>query len=160
MTYKQDKQEYDRRVEALQKVETLDEGPGKGVPVKVESVYSIGYDSNLGVYNSSECLAAGPFKANFDDHYAIKGQLGDYILYLLDKDLDPQQKITIIQRGETARILNNYRVILTFNYDCTPTTTRNLAAALAVLILDDDTTLDKAIVKLLHPQKDDRESDF
>ncbi|AZA20844.1 MAG: hypothetical protein DQL95_11290 (plasmid) [Lactobacillus helveticus] len=159
MNYQQEKQAYDDRVKRLQKIEVLDEGPGKGTPAKVESVYSLAFDEDLRTYASSECLAAGPFDVNFDERNTINGQLGDYKIYVLDEKLDPEQKIIIVQLGTTARIIKDYGVELTFNYDCTPETTRNLAAALAILLLEDDTTVDEALTALINPQEDETKSD-
>ena len=159
MNYQQEKQAYDDRVKRLQKIEVLDEGPGKGTPAKVESVYSLAFYEGLRTYASSECLAAGPFDVNFDERNTINGQLGDYKIYVLDEKLDPEQKIIIVQRGTTARIIKDYGVELTFNYNCTPETTRNLAAALAILLLEDDTTVDEALIALINPQEDETKSD-
>ncbi|MEK1313411.1 hypothetical protein HCY62_05910 [Limosilactobacillus fermentum] len=159
MNYQQEKQAYDDRVKRLQKIEVLDEGPGKGTPAKVESVYSLAFDEVFHSYTCSECLAAGPFDANFDKRTTINGQLGDYTIYVLDEKLDPEQKIIIVQRGETARILKNLGVILTVNYNCTTDTVRNLAAALAILLLEDDTTVDEALTALINPQEDETKSD-
>ena len=159
MNYQQEKQAYDDRVKRLQKIEVLDEGPGKGTPAKVESVYSLAFYEGLRTYASSECLAAGPFDVNFDERNTINGQLGDYKIYVLDEKLDPEQKIIIVQRGTTARIIKDYGVELTFNYDCTSETTRNLAAALAILLLEDDTTVDEALIALINPQEDETKSD-
>ncbi|TFZ15210.1 hypothetical protein E2P74_10200 [Limosilactobacillus fermentum] len=159
MNYQQEKQAYDDQVKRLQKIEALDKGPGKGTPAKVDAVYSLAFYNSLRTYTSSECLAAGPFDANFDQRTTINGQVDDYEIYLLDKDLDPKQKIIIVQRGTTARIINSFGVDLTFDYDCTPDTTRNLAAALAILLLEDDTTVDEALTALINPQEDETKSD-
>ena len=158
MNYQQEKQAYDDRVKRLQNVEALDEGPDKGTPVKVQGVYTLAYDKVFRSYTTDDCLAAGPFEANFNDLIAINGQFGDYDIYLLDKELDPEQRIIIIRRDETARILKDYGVSLTFNYG-TPIATRNMAAALAVLLLEDDTTVDEALTALINPQEDETKSD-
>lgn len=160
MTYKQEKQEYDSRVKTLQRVTILDKGPGKGTPVKVAAVYLLEYSNDLNNYISKECLALGPFDTNLDSLYTIKGQNDDYNIYLLDKELDPQQKIIIIQRGCTVKILRDYGVVLSFNYNCTPLATRSLAATLATLTLNKDSTIDKLLVHLLHTKKGVRETDF
>ncbi|MEE6678649.1 hypothetical protein [Limosilactobacillus fermentum] len=159
MNYQQEKQAYDDRVKRLQNIEALDEGPDKGTPAKVEGVYSLAFDEVFHSYTCSECLASGPFDANFDKRTTINGQLGNYTIYVLDENLDPEQKIIIVQRGETARILKNLGVILTVNYNCTTDTVRNLAAALAILLLEDDTTVDEALTALINPQEDETKSD-
>ena len=144
----------------MQHVKVLDEGPDKGTPAKVAAVYTLTYNDNFRAYRVKNCLAVEPFDANFDKRTTINGQLGDYKIYLLDKELDPKQKIIIVQRGTTARIIKDFGVDLTFDYNCTPDDTLNLAAALAILHLRDDTTVDKALVDLLHPRKDETKSDF
>ncbi|MCV3756147.1 hypothetical protein OF390_09290 [Limosilactobacillus fermentum] len=156
MNYQQEKQAYDDQVKRLQKIESLDQGPGNGTPAKVEAVYSLAFDKVFHSYTISECLALGPFEANFNDLVAINGQVDDYEIYLLDKDLDPEQKIIIVQRGTTARIIKDYGVELTFDYNCTSETTCNLAATLAILLLDDDTTVDEALIALINPKEDDQ----
>ena len=158
MNYLQATQGYDDQVKRLRKIEALDEGPHKGTPAKVEAVHSLTfYDST---YISSECLASGPFDVNFDKLITINGQVGNYKIYLLDGYLDPEQKIIIVQRGTTARIIKGFSVDLTFDYNSTPEATLNLAASLAILLLNDDTTVDKALIDLLHPRKDELKSDF
>lgn len=159
MSYQQEKQAYNTKVELLKNVEVLDAGPGKGTPAKVAGVYLLSYKSSWRDYDL-KCLAAGPFDTNLTDRLVIKGQTGDYRIYLLDKELDPDSRIIIILRGTTARILISYGVVLTFNYACDPLSVRDLAATLAVLVLKDDTTLDKLLTDLLHPQEDKTESDF
>ncbi|MEK1308601.1 hypothetical protein HCX91_09880 [Limosilactobacillus fermentum] len=160
MTYKQEKQDYDNRIKTLKRITWLDEGPDKGIPIKVAAVYLLEYSNNLKNYISKECLAIGPLEANLNSLYAIKGQNDDYNIYLLDKELDPNQEIVILQRGCTARIIRDYGVVLSFNYNCTPLAARSLAATLATLTLNKDTTIDKVLVHLLHPKKDERETDF
>ena len=158
--YQQEKQAYNERVKLLENIKILDRGPGKGTPVKVAAVYMLKYDDNFMGYHIKSCLAVGPFEANFDDRLVINGQLGDYEIYLLDKKLDSDQRIVIVQRDTTARIVKDLRVVLTFNYDCTPLNVQKLAAGLAKLVLDDNTTVDKALTALINPKKDDRKSDF
>lgn len=160
MNYLQAKHAYDDQVKRLQKIETLDKGPRKGTPAKVDAVYSLAFYDSLNAYTSSECLASGSFDVNFDKLVTINGQAGDYEIYLLDEYLDPEQKIIIIQRGTTARIIKGFSVDLTFDYNCTPDATLNLAASLAILLLKGDTTVDKALIDLLHPRKDELKSDF
>lgn len=158
----------DDRVKRLQDIEVLGEGPYQGTPAKVAAVYTLTYNDNFRAYRVKNCLAAEPFEVNFDDRIPISGQVGDYTIYLLDKGLDylldkgldPEQKIIIVQRGTTARIINNFGVDLTFDYNCTPATVRNLAASLAILLIDDSKTVDKALVNLINPEKDNRKSDF
>ena len=160
MTYKQEKQDYEARCEALSRLAILDRGAGEGVPIKVDAIYSLSFYDEFQGYQVSDCLASGPFEANFDDYYTIKNQTGDYTMYLLDKELDPKHKIVIIERGSTAKILEGWRLVLTINYNCTSETVRNLSSFLSLFILKDDKTLDEALLELLHPKKDNNKSDF
>lgn len=160
MGYQQANQAYNNHVKRLHKIEALDEGPRKGTPAKVGGVYSLTFYDSLRTYTVSECLASGPFDVNFDDLVTINGQVGNYDIYLLDEYLDPKQKIIIVQRGTTARIIKNFGVDLTFDYNCTPDATRNLAGALAILLLRDDTTVNEALIDLINPKKDETKSDF
>lgn len=160
MTYKQEKQRYEARCKALNRLAVLDKGPGKGVPVKVPAIYSLSFRDDFRGYKVSDCLASGPFEANFDEFYTINNQVGDYTIYLLDKELDPKHEIAIIERGCTAKILRGWQLVLTFNYTCTSETVRNLASFLSLFILKDDKTLDKALLDLLRPKKDKSKSDF
>ncbi|WP_438439819.1 hypothetical protein ABDK69_05695 [Limosilactobacillus fermentum] len=160
MTYKQEKQDYEARREALERLAVLDQGPDEGVPVKVSAIYLLSFRDNFRGYKVSDCLASGPFEANFGEYYTINNQIGDYTMYLLDKDLDPKHKIAIIERGCTAKILKGWRLVLTVNYTCTSETVRNLSSFLGLFILKDDMTLDKALLDLLRPKKDKSKSDF
>ena len=160
MNYLQAKQEYDDKTKRLQRIEALDEGPRKGTPAKVDAVHSLTFSDSFHTYISSECLASGPFDVNFDNLTTINGHVGNYKIYLLDEYLDPEQKIIIVLRGTTARIIKGFSVDLTFDYNSTPEAARNLAASLAILLLNDDTTVDKALIDLLHPRKDELKSDF
>lgn len=160
MNYLQATQGYDDQVKRLRKIEALDKGPRKGIPGKVDAVHSLTFYDSLRTYISSECLASGPFDVNFSKLVAINGQVDNYKIYLLDGYLDPKQEIIIVQRGTTARIINDFGVDLTFDYNSTPEATRNLAASLAILLLNDNKTVDKALIDLLHPRKDKIKSDF
>lgn len=160
MNYKREKQDYNSRVKTLKRVAFLDEGPNKGVPAKVSEIYLLEYSSSLRNYISKECLVIGPLKANLNWLYAIKGQDDDYKIYLLDRELDPNQEILILQRGCTAKIIKGYTVVLSFNYDYSPIEVRTLAVALAILALDNSITLGKALVRFLHPQNKKLEPDF
>lgn len=160
MTYKQEKQEYEARRKALERLAVLDRGAGEGVPIKVDAIYLLSFHDDFQWYQVSECLASGPFDANFGEYYTINNQTGDYTMYLLDKELDPKHKIVIIERGNTAKILEGWRLILTINYNCTSESVRNLSSFLSLFILKDDKTLDEALLELLHPKKDDNKSDF
>lgn len=160
MTYQQEKQEYDARRQALERLAVLDRGAGEGVPIKVDAIFLLSFQDDFQGYQVSECLASGPFEANFDEYYTINNQTGDYTMYLLDKELDPKHKIAIIERGSTAKILKGWSLILTINYDCTSETVRNLSSFLSLFILKDDKTLDEALLELLHPKKDNNKSDF
>lgn len=160
MTYKQDKKEYEARRKALERLAVLDRGAGEGVPIKVDAIYSLSFHDDFQGYMVSECLASGPFEANFGEYYTIKNQTGDYTMYLLDKALDPKHKIVIIERGSTAKILEGWEVVLTINYNCTSESVRNISSFLSLFILKDDKTLDEALLELLHPKKDKIKSDF
>ena len=109
---------------------------------------------------TSKGNAIGPLEANLNWLYAIKGQNDDYKIYLLDRELDPNQEIVILQRGRTAKIIKGYTVALSFNYNYSPIEVRTLAVAMAILALDDSITLGKALIKLLHPQDKKLEPDF
>lgn len=159
MTYKQDKQDYEARCEALERLAVLDRGADEGVPIKVDAIFLLSFRNNFQGYQVSECLASGPFEANFGEYYTINNQTGDYTMYLLDKELDPKHKIAIIERGSTAKILEGWRLVLTINYNCTSETVRNLSSFLSLFILKDDKTLDEALLELLQPKKDNK-SDF
>lgn len=132
MTYKQEKQDYEARCKALERLAVLDRGAGEGVPVKVDAIFLLSFHDDFQGYQVSDCLASGPFEANFGDYYTINNQVGDYTMYLLDKELDPKHKIVIIERGSTAKILEGWRLVLTFNYTCTSETVRNLASFLSL----------------------------
>ena len=160
MTYKQEKQEYEARCKALEQLAVLDRGAGEGVPIKVDAIFSLSFHDDFQGYMVSDCLASGPFEANFRDYYTINNQVGDYTMYLLDKELDPKHSIVIIERGSTAKILKGWEVVLTFNYSCTSETVRNLSSFLSLFILKDK-TLDKELLELLQPKKDNNnKSDF
>lgn len=160
MTYKQEKQEYEARCKALERLAVLDRGAGEGVPIKVDAIFSLSFHDDFQGYMVSDCLASGPFEANFGEYYTINNQTGDYTMYLLDKALDPKHKIVIIERGSTAKILEGWRLILMINYNCTSETVRNLSSFLSLFILKDDKTLDEALLELLRPKKDKIKSDF
>lgn len=160
MTYKQEKQEYEARRKALERLAVLDQGAGEGVPIKVDAIFLLSFRDGFKGYQVSECLASGPFDANFGEYYTVNNQTGDYTMYLLDKALDPKHKIAIIERGSTAKILKGWRVVLTINYNCTSETVRNLSSFLSLFILEDDKTLDEALLELLHPKEDNNKSDF
>lgn len=159
MTYKQEKKEYEARCKALERLAILDRGANEGVPIKVDAIYLLSFQDSYQGYQVSECLASGPFDANFGEYYTINNQAGDYTMYLLDKELDPDHKIVIIERGSTAKILKGWGVVLTINYDCTSETVRNLSSFLSLFILKDK-TLDKELLELLQPKKDNNKSDF
>lgn len=160
MTYKQEKQEYEARRKALERLSILDRGAGEGVPIKVDAIFLLSFHDGFQGYQVSECLASGPFEANFGEYYTINNQTGDYTMYLLDKELDPKHEIAIIERGNTAKILEGWRLILTINYNSTSETVRNLSSFLSLFILKDDKTLDEALLELLHPKEDNNKSDF
>jgi hypothetical protein len=160
LTYKQEKKEYEARRKALERLAVLDRGAGEGVPVKVSAIFLLSFQDDFQGYTVSECLASGPFEANFGEYYTINNQAGDYTMYLLNKELDPKHRIVIIERGSTAKILEGWRLILTINYNCTSETVRNLSSFLSLFILKDDKTLDEALLELLHPKKDKVKSDF
>lgn len=160
MTYKQEKQEYEARRKALERLAVLDRGAGEGVPIKIDAIFLLSFRDDFQGYQVSECLASGPFDANFGEYYTINNQTGGYTMYLLDKELDPKHKIVIIERGSTAKILEGWRLILTINYNCTSESVRNLSSFLSLFILKDDKTLDEALLELLHPKEDDNKSDF
>ena len=160
MTYKQEKQEYEARRKALERLAVLDQGPDEGVPIKIDAIFLLSFRDDFKGYQVSECLASGPFDANFGEYYTINNQTGDYTMYLLDKELDPKHEIAIIERGSTAKILKGWEVVLTINYNCTSETVRNLSSFLSLFILKDDKTLDEALLELLRPKKDKNKSDF
>ena len=160
MTYQQEKRIYDAKITRLNRVKFLDEGPNKGVPVKVSAIYSLSFYDEYYDYKVSECVASGPFEANFNDRYVINNQVGDYNLYLLDTDLDSKQRIIVIKRGCTVKIIKDWGLVLTLNYNCTPESVRNIAAFLAPLILKDDKTLDESLLELRRPKDDKPRSDF
>lgn len=160
MTYKQEKQDYEARCEALSRLAVLDRGADEGVPIKVDAIYLLSFRDDFQGYQVSDCLASGPFEANFGEYYTINNQVGDYTMYLLDKELDPKHEIAIIERGSTAKILKGWRLVLTVNYNCTSETVRNLSSFLSLFILKDDKTLDEALLELLRPKKDKIKSDF
>ena len=160
MTYKQEKQEYEARCKALERLAVLDRGADEGVPIKVDAIFLLSFQDDFQGYTVSECLVSGPFEANFGEYYTINNQPGDYTMYLLDKAFDPKHNIVIIQRGSTAKILEEWRLILTINYNCTSETAQNLSSYLSLLIIKDDKTLDAALIGLLRPKKDNNKSDF
>lgn len=54
MTYKQEKQDYEARCKALERLAVLDQGAGEGVPIKVDAIFLLSFQDDFQGYTVSE----------------------------------------------------------------------------------------------------------